>query len=116
MTSKKGKDKHVIMTITLDEESKVTIQRFDNHNLQVILVQGVLQDDGTYKEVSSQKGYHRTVTGCLRAIADMFRESLSNDHFEQIDELIEREKMFQSVMEDFMKKHKSSLERLSDVD
>ena len=76
----------------------------------------IVEDDGTYKEVSSQKGYHRTVTGCLRAIADMFRESLSNDHFEQIDELIEREKMFQSVMEDFMKKHKSSLERLSDVD
>lgn len=116
MTSKKGKEKHVIMTIPLDEESKVIIQRFDNHNLQVIVTRQEQQEDGSYKEVSSQKGYHRTVTGCLRAIADMFRESLSNDHFEKIDELIEREKMFQSAMETFMKKHKANLERLSDVD
>lgn len=116
MTSKKGKEKHVIMTLALDKDATATIQRFDNHNMQVIVTRQEKQEDGSYKEVSSSKGYHRTVTGCLRAIASMYRGSLSTEQFDKIDELVEREKTFQSVMEDFMKKHKSSLERLSEDD
>ena len=116
MTSKKGKEKHVIMTIPLDNGATVTIQRFDNHNMQVVLTKQERQKDGSNKEIATSKGYHRTVTGCLRSIASMYRESLSTEHFEKIDELVEREKTFQTIMESFMKKHKKSLERLSEVD